>query len=109
MAGIAMVPPSLDDYVVDVLMRDLVGHNRKPVRFLVYLWLAVETRRRNEAVRVSYQHLAETIGVSKSSVQAAVKWLIRRRLLAGSKETATSVPRYTVLRPWRDAARHRSS
>ena len=104
-----MVPPSLDDYVVDILMRDLVGHDRQPVSFVVYLWLAVETRRRNEAVRVSYQQLAETIGISKSSVQAAVKWLIRRRLLAGGKETATSVPRYTVLRPWPDAARHRSS
>jgi hypothetical protein len=109
MVGIAMVPPSLDDYVVDVLMRDLVGHDRKPVSFLVYLWLAVETRRRNAAVRVSYQQLAETIGASKRSVQAGVKWLIRRRLLAGSKETPTSVPRYTVLQPWRDAARHRSS
>lgn len=26
---------AIDDYVVDVLMRDLVGHDRRPVCFLV--------------------------------------------------------------------------
>ena len=98
---------SLDDYVVEVLMRDLVGHDRRPVSFLVYLWLAAEQRRRNAVVAVSYRELAECIGVSKSSVQAAVSWLIRRKLLAASKENATATPRYTVLSPWRDAA-HRA-
>ena len=34
--------PVLDDYITDTLMRDLVGHDRKPVSFLVYLWLAAE-------------------------------------------------------------------
>ena len=34
----------LDDYVVDVLLRDLVGHDRRPVSFLVYLFLAAEQR-----------------------------------------------------------------
>ena len=33
---------TLDDYVIDVLLRDLVGHDRRPVSFLVYLWLAAE-------------------------------------------------------------------
>ena len=28
---------SLDHYVVDTLMRDLVGHDRRPSAFLVYL------------------------------------------------------------------------
>ena len=32
----------LDKYITDTLMRDLVGHDRKPVSFLVYLWLAAE-------------------------------------------------------------------
>ena len=95
----------LDDYVTDVLMRDLVGHDRRPVSFLVYLWLAAEGRRRNSAVQISYQELAESIGVSKSSAQAAVRWLIRRKLLAASKENATATPRYTVLCPWKDATR----
>jgi predicted transcriptional regulator len=57
---------------------------------------------------VSYQELAESVGLSKSSAQAAVSWLVRRKLLATSKENATAVPRYTILRPWRDAARRLS-
>jgi hypothetical protein len=106
MAGIAM--PSLDTYVTGVLMRDLVGHDRRPVSFLVYLWLAVEQQRRSGAVQISYQELAECMGVSKSSVQSAIHWLVRRRLLAASKENVTATPRYTVLSPWKDPARRRN-
>jgi hypothetical protein len=102
-AGIGML--QMDDYVVDVLMRDLVGHDRKPASFLIYLWFTAEEARRQGAVQVSYQELAESVGVSKSSAQAAVSWLVRRKLLAASKENATSIPRYAVLSPWRDAAR----
>jgi hypothetical protein len=97
--------PDLDDYVTDVLMRDLVGHDRRPVGFLVYLWLAAAQARAGKAVQVSFQELAEAIGVSKSAAQAAVRWLIRRRLLAAAKLNATAVPCYTVLTPWRDATR----
>jgi hypothetical protein len=100
MAGIAMA--ILDDYVVDVLMRDLVGHDRRPVSFLVYLWLAAEQQRRNSVVQVSYQELSECIGVSKSSIQAAVNWLVGRKLIATSKENATATARYTVFTPWKD-------
>ena len=100
---------SLDEYVVDVLLRDLVGHDRRPVGFLVYLWLAAEAQRKGGVVQVSYQEIAESIGVSKSSVQSAVRWLVRRRLLAATKQNATATPRYTVLTPWRDAGRRSSS
>jgi hypothetical protein len=96
---------NLDDYVVDVLMRDLVGHDRRPASFLVYVWLTAEQGRRQGAVQVSYQELAESIGISKSSAQAAVSWLVRRRLLAVSKENATAIPLYSVRSPWRDTAR----
>jgi predicted regulator of amino acid metabolism with ACT domain len=105
MAGIAVA--NLDEYITDVLMRDLVGHDRRPVSFLVYLWLATEAQRREGEVQISYQELAECVGVSKSSVQAAVSWLMRRKLLSASKENATAIPRYTVLSPWRDAGRLR--
>ena len=98
MNGIVM--NSIDAYVTDVLMRDLVGHDRRPVSFLVYLWLTVEQQKRKDAVQISYQELAESIGVSKSSAQAAVRWLVRRKLLAANKENATAVPVYTVMRPW---------
>ena len=96
---------SLDDYVVEVLMRDLVGHDRRPASFLVYLWLTCEQARRRGAVQVSYQELAESVGLSKSSAQAAVSWLLKRKLLTASKENATAIPNYTVLSPWRNAAR----
>jgi hypothetical protein len=93
--------PLVDDYVFDVLMRDLVGHDRRPVSFLVYVWLMAEQRRRRALVQVSYQELAESIGVSKSAAQAAVGWLVQRKLLAATKETVTATPRYNVLTPWR--------
>jgi hypothetical protein len=106
MAGIAMI--SLDDYLVDVLMRDLVGHDRRPVSFLVCLWLVTEQQRRESAVQASYSEMAESIGVSKSSVQAAVGWLARRKLISVTKENSTATPRYSVARPWA-AASQRSS
>ncbi len=90
----------LDDYVVDVLMRDLVGHDRRPTSFLVYLWLAAEQSRRGGQVQASYQEIGESVGVSKSSAQAAAGWLVRRKLLTASRETATATPIYTVHKPW---------
>jgi Crp-like helix-turn-helix domain len=93
--------PTLDDYITDVLMRDLVGHDHRPAAFLVYLWIAAEHQRRKTVVHISYQELAEAIGISRSSVQAAISWLARRQLLLAKKENATAVPAYTVLHPWR--------
>lgn len=103
MIGIAML--SFDDYVIEVLMRDLVGHDRRPTSFLLYLWLDAEQTRRDGPVQVSYLELAESIGVSKSSAQGAVNWLVRRKLLSVSKDNVTATPCYTVQRPWRDRAR----
>ena len=103
MIGIAML--SLDDYVIDVLMRDLVGHDRRPTSFLLYLWLDAEQARRDGPVQVSYVEMAESVGVSKSSAQVAVNCLVRRKLLSVSKDNITATPCYTVQRPWRDRAR----
>jgi hypothetical protein len=97
-----------DPYITDVLMRDLVGHDRRPVSFLVYVWLAAEQENRSSAVQISYQQLAENIGVSKSAAQAAAGWLVRRKLLAVNKENATAVPKYSVLEPWKSSTRRRS-
>jgi hypothetical protein len=41
---------NIDDYMIEVLMRDLVGHDRRPVSFLVYLWLLAEQQRRKSGV-----------------------------------------------------------
>ena len=97
--------PVLDDYITDVLMRDLVGHDRKPVSFLVYLWLAAEQSRKRAEVRASYQEVAESVGVSKSSAQAAIRWLLKRKLLVVKKQSVTATPSYLVRSPWREAAR----
>jgi hypothetical protein len=102
MRSTAKAPAQVDDYVTDVLMRDLVGHDRRPASFLVYLWLAAEQQRRAAPVSISYQELAESIGISKSSAQSAVAWLLQRKLLRVRKETVTSTPVYTVRTPWRN-------
>ena len=91
----------LDDYVTEVLMRDLVGHDKRPVSFLVYVWLAAEEQRRGEPVQISYQDMAESIGVSRSAAQSAVGWLVGRKLLHASRTTVTATPVYKVLTPWR--------
>jgi hypothetical protein len=95
--------PVLDDYIIDTLMRDLVGHDRRPVSFLVYLWLAADQAKSHGEVRVSYQQVAECVGISKSSAQAAIGWLLKRKLLTQKKQTATATPVYTVQSPWREA------
>jgi hypothetical protein len=92
---------TIDEYVTSVLMRDLVGHDKRPVSFLVYLWLLAEQKGRESTVQISYQELAESIGVSKSSAQTAVGHLARRKLIHVSKATVTATPEYKVLSPWR--------
>jgi DNA-binding MarR family transcriptional regulator len=92
---------SFDEYIIDTLMRDLVGHDRKPTSLLVYLWLSAEQSRSDGEVTVSYQQIAESIGVSKSSAQSAVTWLLRRKLLAVTRDSVTATPRYRVLTPWK--------
>ncbi len=93
--------PVIDDYVTDVLMRDLVGHDKRPVSFLVYIWLAAQQERRGSAVQISYQELAESIGISKSAAQTAVAWLAQRKLILVSKASVTATPKYKVLNPWK--------
>lgn len=94
----------VDDYILDTLLRDLTGHDRRPAAFLVYLWLVGEQGRRKGPVAISYQELAENTGLSRSSAQASVRWLVVRKLLVASKANATAVPSYKVLFPWRQRA-----
>ena len=92
----------LDDYIVDTLMGDLVGHDRQPSAFIVYLflWRATEGGRR-EATQVALQDIAAMTGLSKRSVQSALGWLVKRRLIAVARAGITAIPEYTLLRPWR--------
>jgi DNA-binding GntR family transcriptional regulator len=93
-----MAAIEIDDYVMDVLMRDLVGHDRSPSSFLVYLYLWRRTR--DGESRLPLQRIAEGTGLSKRSVQAAIGHLQGRRFLRVERESITAVPDYTVLRPW---------
>jgi hypothetical protein len=92
---------SLDAYVVDTLLPDLVGHDRRPSAFVVYLVLWRLTEGGRTGAAVSLRTLAESTGLSKRAVQTALASLAgRRRLVTIARESATAVPVYTLLRPW---------
>lgn len=92
---------TIDPYVVDTLMRDLVAHSRSPAAFLVYLQLYRSTYASGkDSTAISHQSLAEASGLSKRSIQAAIGHLIERRLIQQRKLRPTSVPVYRVLMPW---------
>ncbi|MGD1090557.1 MAG: helix-turn-helix domain-containing protein [Bryobacteraceae bacterium] len=100
-----MAEITIDSYVFDVLMRDLIGHDKSPSAFLVYLHIWSQTfGKGQESAALSHQRMAESTGLSKSAVQGAVRILCRRRLLRAHKPTVTSTPQYTVQRPWRRQA-----
>jgi hypothetical protein len=91
----------MDSHLVDVLMPDLVGHDRRPAAFVLYLWLWTKTHGVGRlSARASYRALTAGTGLSKSAVQRAVAWLVRRQLVRVERRRPTSVPEYTVLRPW---------
>jgi hypothetical protein len=70
----------IDRYVVDVLMRDIVGHDARPSAYVIYLYFATRSRR---ATALSHAELASATGLSKP----------------------TAVPFYRVLKPWRHKPR----
>jgi len=96
---------SLDSYVVDTLLPDLVGHDRRPSAFLVYLALAGRSPASADEAQLSLRSLAELTGLSKRTVQEALRVLVRRRLVAISRASTTDVATYEVKRPWRRGAR----
>jgi hypothetical protein len=97
-----MATIALEPYIVDTLMPDLVGHDRRPSAFLVYLFLWRRTHGSGtSAARLALLDIAEATGLSKRVVQGALGWLARRKLLTVAREGITAIPVYTVLRPWR--------
>lgn len=91
----------IDSYVLDPLMRDLVGHDRQPSAFLVYLSLWSEAFDSDGwSATVSLRQIAERTGLSKRAVQDAIGHLHRRKLIQIDRRSATAVPTYTVRRPW---------
>jgi hypothetical protein len=55
-------------------------------------------------VAISYIELAQNTGLSRSSTQASIRWLLGRKLVSSSKANATAVPVYAVQFPWRRRA-----
>jgi hypothetical protein len=93
---------TLDGYVVEVLMRDLVGHDKSPSAFLVYLYIWGQTiGKQVETAALSHQKMADATGLSKSAVQIAIRVLTRRKLIRAHRENVTAIPEYRVLRPWK--------
>jgi hypothetical protein len=93
---------TIDDYVMDVLMRDLVGHDRSPSAYLVYLHLWTHTAaRRSKTAKLSHQMIADATGLSKSAVQSGMRCLVRRHLVRAQRESVTAIPEYQIARPWR--------
>jgi DNA-binding MarR family transcriptional regulator len=92
----------IDDYVLDVLMRDLIGHDQKPAAFMVYLHLYGQAARNKwRHTSASVRTIADATGLSKSAVHAALTHLRRRQLIATTADHVTATPRHRVLRPWR--------
>jgi len=94
---------AVDDYVLDVLLRDLVGHDQHPTAFLVYLHLYGRAARQHwRPVAAGLGALAEETGLSRSAVQTAMTRLRDRELIVTERDHATATPRHRVLRHWRD-------
>jgi DNA-binding GntR family transcriptional regulator len=91
----------LDAYIADVLLRDLVSHDRSPAAFLVYFFLAARAGRARGGITMSLAELADRTGLSKRAIQLALSHLRRRHLIRTTQAHRTAVPTHVVVRPWR--------
>jgi hypothetical protein len=87
----------IDSYILDTLMADLVGHDRRPSAYLTFL--AIWSAGDGALIALSYADLAQRTGLSKRAAQAAVAHLLRRELLEVIKAGTTDTPRYRPLTP----------
>ena len=92
---------AVDAYVLDALMPDLVGHDRHPSAFVVYLYLWRRSGGAARAAAASLRMIADATGLSKRAVQQAVAALARRQLVSIVKKSATATPIFTLRCHWR--------
>jgi DNA-binding GntR family transcriptional regulator len=90
---------AIDPYVLGTLMRDLVGHDRRPAAYLVYL--AVVHAAGEKSAALSHQQLADRTGLSKRGVQDAIAHLSGRQLLGIERRGRTEAALLKPLMPWR--------
>jgi hypothetical protein len=103
-----MIQITLDAYVLDCLLPDLVGHDRRLSSFIIYLYLYRHaSQQANWSVRRSHQSIAAATGLSRSAVQSALTHLQSRQLIATSRAHPTAVPLHRVFRPWSRLNRQR--
>ena len=88
----------IDLYVIDTLMRDLVGHDHRPSAFLAYLALLGAGQGR---AALSHAQLAEQTGLSKRAVQDALRHLAQRQLISIERRGRTEPAIVRPLMPWR--------
>jgi hypothetical protein len=91
----------LDEYVVETLLPDLVGHDRSPSSFIVYVKLWNDAGGPGRRIEISLSTLAVETGLSKSSVQAALRRLRKRGYIGTRRSSPTAVPVHTVIAPGR--------
>jgi len=94
-----MATISIDRSLFDSVMGDLVGRDRSPAAFIVYLFLlsrAAGTRTRG--VRISHGGIAGATGLSRSAVQGAIRLLNRRKLVRTVHDSPTATPEHHVRR-----------
>jgi len=104
-----MIQIALDAYLIDCLLPDLVGHDRRQSSFIIYLYLYRQASQQvNWSVRMSHQSIATATGLSRSAVQSALAHLQGRQLIATSRAHPTAVPLHHILRPWLRLRRYRS-
>ncbi|MDE1149870.1 MAG: helix-turn-helix domain-containing protein [Azospirillaceae bacterium] len=90
----------IDRYILDTLMRDLVGHDHRPSAYLVYLALVADAA--GGRVMLSHAEMAERTGLSKRAVQDALRHLAGRGLARISRTRTTEAATVEPLFPWRD-------
>ena len=99
---------SVDAYVLDALMPDLVGHDRRPSAFIVFMYLWRRTRGGTQATVASHSMMASATGLSKRSVQIAFAWLRRRGLLEVKRASQTAAPSIVLRCHWRERSSTRA-
>jgi hypothetical protein len=91
----------IDAYILDTLMPDLVGHDRKPSAFIFFLFLWAATAGGERTVEASLTRIAAGTGGSRRGVQDALDRLASRELISVERDGIAAVARYTVHAPWR--------
>ena len=96
-----MTQLTLEAYLIDCLLPDLVGHDRRLASYIIYLYLYRQASQQTTwSIRMSHQSIAAATGLSRSAVQSALTHLQSRQLIESSRAHATAVPLHRVLRPW---------